>query len=125
MSDAQSRASLQTTGATSGYDNGFFIASPDGNFKLMIGGQMQVRYALSRLSNKSLNDWNAPSTGKNIQIERAAYGFELRRMKVEFSGHVIDPSWTFKVTTVYVNQTATQNSAGVGGITPIAGLEET
>ena len=125
MSDAQSRASLQTAGATSGYDKGFFIASPDGNFKLMIGGQMQVRYALSRLSSRSLNDWNAPSTGKNIQIERAAYGFELRRMKVEFSGHVIDPSWTFKVTTVYVNQTATQNSAGVGGITPIAGLEET
>ncbi|MSR34313.1 MAG: hypothetical protein EXS12_05890, partial [Phycisphaerales bacterium] len=56
MADADTRSSLQATAATSGYNNGFFIASPDGNFKLQINGQVQVRTSYAWQSNAA---WNA------------------------------------------------------------------
>lgn len=133
LADSETRTSLQYSGATAGYDKGFFLASPDGNFRLVVGGQFQTRYAVSRLSNSSLNGWNKatnnPSTPK---VDRTAYGFEIRRMKVEFSGNVIDPSWTYKVTAIYnstynqalaaVSPTAT--NAGPGAGTATASLED-
>jgi hypothetical protein len=44
LADAETRTSLQATGATSGYDNGFFIGSADGNFKLKINALAQMRW---------------------------------------------------------------------------------
>jgi hypothetical protein len=99
MSDADTRASLQSTAATSGYNNGFFIASPDGNFRLQVNGQVQLRYAYSRLSNAGW-DTTAP-LGSNTKT-RDTRGFEIRRAKLSFSGNVVDPSWQYKVTLAYL-----------------------
>ncbi|MSR19313.1 MAG: hypothetical protein EXS00_09195, partial [Phycisphaerales bacterium] len=44
LADADTRASLQGSGATAGYDDGFFVSSADGNFKLRINGLEQVRF---------------------------------------------------------------------------------
>ena len=38
LADADTRTSLQSSGAMAGYNNGFFLASPDGNFSLKVGG---------------------------------------------------------------------------------------
>ena len=80
LADADTRASLQGDGATAGYNGGAFLASADGNWKLKINGQLQVRWLYNEASNQ--ND---------------EYGFEQRRTKLKFSGHVLDPSWTFKI----------------------------
>jgi len=79
LADADTRASLQGDGMTSGYDDGFFIGSADGNWRLKLNFQLQVRWAFDHV--KSLPD---------------TYGFEIRRAKLKFSGHVIDPSWQYK-----------------------------
>ena len=47
LADADTRASLQGGGSTAGYDNGFFIASSDGNFRLNINGGASIRWSLS------------------------------------------------------------------------------
>jgi molybdopterin converting factor small subunit len=48
LSDADTRANLAGTSATAGYDDGFFIASPDGNFKMKINGELRpLRTALA------------------------------------------------------------------------------
>lgn len=133
LADADSRASLQSDGATAGYNKGFFLASPDGNFKLVIGGQLQIRYAMSRLSGRSMQQldpgtYQPPATGaqasfpggteikgyqgyfgNNNNIEKTARGFEVRRMKLDFSGHVVDPSWQYKVVVAF-NQTSGQTN---------------
>ncbi|MCE9619734.1 MAG: OprO/OprP family phosphate-selective porin [Planctomycetes bacterium] len=114
IADADSRSSLQAAGATGGYDKGFFLASPDGNFKLVVGGQLQARYALSRLSSASLNGFN-PAAG----VQRTARGFELRRVKLDFLGNVVDPSWTYRVTVIYNSYGATAGAAGTAS--PTAG----
>jgi hypothetical protein len=84
LADADTRASLQSSGMTAGWDKGFFLASPDGNFKLKIMGQIQVRYMLNGRDNPS---YGTGTTG----------GFDLPRVKLKFLGNIFDKSWTYKV----------------------------
>jgi hypothetical protein len=112
LNDADTRASLQTSNATSGYKDGFFIASPDGNFKLVINGENQLRWSYNWLSSRSMaNSINTivpPESGgeltgsfNNVGVAKAVYGFELRRVKLGFSGHVVDPGWQYSITLAY------------------------
>lgn len=100
MADADTRSSLQATAATSGYNNGFFIASPDGNFKLQVNGQVQVRSSYAWATNSS---WNA-ARAVDANATKAQYGTEIRRAKLSFSGNVVDPSWQYRVTMAYLPQ---------------------
>jgi hypothetical protein len=63
-----------------GYNNGFFMSSADGNFKLEVGALIQVRWVM--------NDADDQNT---------EYGFENARTQLNFSGNVVDPSWTYRV----------------------------
>ena len=106
LADADTRSSLQAAQATSGYNNGFFISSPDGNFKLQINGQLQTRWAYNWLSTRDMNNSTVNGTGaansfNNQGVSKAAYGFEVRRAKLEFGGHIADPSWQYAVTLAY------------------------
>jgi phosphate-selective porin OprO/OprP len=86
LADADTRASLLQTGALAGYDKGFFLASADGNYKLQVYGQLQVRYVYNHR-----NDPPASSPDEYRQ------GFEIRRAKVGFKGHVFDPTWQYEI----------------------------
>lgn len=84
LADADTRASLLQGGAVAGRENGFFfIASPDGNYLLRIGGQMQLRAVYNHQDDAADDD--------------TRYGFEMRRVKVDFRGHVVDPTWQYYV----------------------------
>ena len=54
LADADTRASLLQSGMTAGYDNGFVIGSPDGNFSLKINGYIQFRWVYSNLEEPGL-----------------------------------------------------------------------
>ena len=95
LADADTRSSLLGDGATAGYDGGFFITSDDNNWKLKINGQLQSRWLYNKASNQNL--LAAPLT----PLEDSQHGFEQRRTKVKFSGHVIDPSWQYKISTTW------------------------
>ncbi len=86
LADADTRASLLGSSITAGWDNGFKIGSSDGNFLLKIGGQIQVRYV-----------YNHSDESPDLDGDQHRAGFEVRRSKIEFAGHVVDPSWTYKV----------------------------
>lgn len=85
MSDAQTRSSLLQSGATAGHDGKFFLASPDGNFRLNVSGQMQFRYYASFL------DDDTPD------VDDLEFGFENRRTKLNFAGHVFDPNLFYEI----------------------------
>jgi hypothetical protein len=90
LADADSRSSLLQEGsATAGWDGHPFLASggADGNFRLELEGRTQYRYILNR------QDDEAEDAGGDTT--RA--GFEARRVRTIFSGHVVDPSITYKV----------------------------
>ena len=48
LADADTRASLQGSNMSAGYDDGFVISSSDGKWKLRINGLLQNRWVLSR-----------------------------------------------------------------------------
>ena len=123
LADAESRASLREGSMPVGYgsERGFYITSADGNFKLNLGGQVQVRYAADFYSSRDNNLLNAnpgagalrgntaPAAGS---WKKNASGFEVRRMKLDFFGHVVDPSWQYRVVLIYVQN---QNSISTPG----------
>ena len=143
VKDSETRASMQSQPVTAGYgsERGFYIASPDGNFKLNLSGQVQVRYAASFYSDRddallNQNPGTAANRGTSAanlaqvnSFKKNVYGFEVRRMKLDFFGHVIDPSWQYRVVLIYnQNSNAIQtpggnNSSGTGGSSTM-GLEE-
>jgi len=93
LADADTRASLQGNGATSGYKSGFFVQSADGNWKMKVNGQIQVRWNFNHADDQS-----------------DQYGFQIRRAKLKFSGNVIDPSWGYKVVLVNARDGGTSNT---------------
>jgi hypothetical protein len=106
LADSNERASFRTDGATSGYDRNFFIASPDGNFRLNLEGQIQVRYSYSNVPTDSLSatPMRPPAPAivprEDDQLINE-YGWEIRRMQLNFFGNVIDPSVTYRVQLQY------------------------
>lgn len=83
LADADGRSSLQASGAVAGWDKGFFLASPDGNFRLNIKGYTQFRWIMNHVRDPGLDEW--------------AKGFENARTQLFFEGHVIDRSITYRV----------------------------
>ena len=58
LADADTRASLQGSNMSAGYDNGFVISSSDGKWSLRVNGLLQNRWILSRNETR-----NTPLTG--------------------------------------------------------------
>ena len=89
VADADTRASLLQDGMMGGWDDGFVLASADGNFKLKISGQLQFRYV-----------WNDQN---NSPEDDNRWGFENRRTKIKFTGHAVDPSWKYQVSGAFID----------------------
>jgi phosphate-selective porin OprO/OprP len=90
LADADTRASLLQGGAIAGHDGkAFFIGSADGNFLLKVGGQIQPRY-IANIRDQT-DDVLAPP------IDEHEFGFQLRRVKLWFDGHVGSPKLTYRV----------------------------
>lgn len=92
LADADTRAALLESNVTAGYDDGFFVGSADGffvgsadgAFRLRVAGQMQVRFVYNHQGDES--------------EDADRWGFENRRTKIRFLGHVGDPDWRYQVT---------------------------
>ena len=95
LADAGARASL-ADGATAGYDakKGFFLASADGNYTLQMKGEMQIRWAYSA---RDIGAADEAEGSPSDATDEDAWGFEIRRMRMTFSGTVVDPSWYYEV----------------------------
>ena len=84
LADADTRSSLLQAGMTAGYDDGFVIGSPDGNFSLKLNGQLQVRFIWRNQDDLATCDTNR-------------WGFENSRTKLMFSGNVVNPQWMYYI----------------------------
>lgn len=83
LSDADSRTSTLQSGISAGHDGHFFIASADGAFRLELSGQLQIRWTWNMREDSGADD--------NVS------GFENRRTKLAFEGHVVDESWQYLI----------------------------
>jgi hypothetical protein len=87
LADADTRASLLQDGMTAGWDERFFLSSPDGRFRLELDGLLQIRWL-----------WNYHDQAQNaadpVQIK---HGWENTRTRLTFRGHVFSPDITYMV----------------------------
>lgn len=83
LADADSRSSLQDAGLTAGWNGNFFLASPDGKFKLQLDGLLQFRF-----------NWNYHDAGTGTDT---LWGFEFARAKLTFRGHAFTPDLEYLV----------------------------
>jgi len=90
IADTDTRSGfLSQQGVTAGWDGHPFIAGPDGNFRLDIETRLQLRYVMN------IQD-DAPGVDDTTRG-----GFEARRVRSILSGHIIDPSITYKIQATY------------------------
>jgi hypothetical protein len=116
IADAQSRASAKGQGATAGWDRHFFLASEDGKFKMQVRAQIQARWALSDQNMGTAAD-AAPGSPSEPTSSDNTWGFEFRRMKIDFSGYIIDPSWTYELQPIWNRfQTATATNGSLENV---------
>lgn len=85
LADAQTRTSLLQGGGMAGYDGGFVIGSADGNWKTKVNGLIQFRY----IANFRDNDKIAAGD------DDLSNGFQLRKVRVTFSGNAVNPNLTY------------------------------
>lgn len=99
MADAQTRTSLLADASPAGHNGkNFFLQSADGRFKLVVRGQVQFRYYLNfRDRNDHNNDGRSEDDFES--------GFQTRRTKVFFEGHVWDPALTYRVNGTFSRST--------------------
>jgi len=106
LADSETRSSLQGTGATASYNNGFFISSADGNYKLNVSVLAQARFTWNYQQGKNIGTVpvgsvtgaaTASGTGDGV----STWAFENRRTSFGFSGNVVDPSFTYAVRLAY------------------------
>ncbi|MGN6367581.1 MAG: porin [Phycisphaerae bacterium] len=74
-----------------GYNNGFYIQSPDANFRLAVGGIMQLRYTFAQDHFVHGSDFATKPRSGN------ASGFDIRRARIIFSGNAFSPNVTFNI----------------------------
>ncbi|MDA1008027.1 MAG: porin [Planctomycetota bacterium] len=90
VADADSRMSLQSDAMTAGWNDGFFLASPDGRFLLKLGGMLQTRFIYSYIPNDGRS-----GTNLFLDSDKNVSGFDLGQSELWFSGHVFSPDVTF------------------------------
>jgi len=83
LEDADARAALADDLPTAGWDDGFFIQSADGDFRLEVSGQIQARFVWNR---RQLDD-------ELLTLD----GFEIRRLKIKLEGHLITPDLGYTI----------------------------
>jgi len=99
LADSETRNSLRQDGMTAGWNDGFFMASPDGRFKLELGGLIQTRFLWNNIRGGQVD----PQV-QDRQQDR--YQFDLPNTELWFRGHVFGPAVQYMLKTRFTNNSA-------------------
>ena len=97
LADAEGRTALSES-LTGGFDGSrFYLASADGDFLLKVFGLVQFRHVLSTADDAfDARDGDSGTVGvQPTDLDDTRQGFEMRRARFYFKGHVVDPSWQY------------------------------
>jgi len=115
LADSATRASLQNDGLAAGWDDGFFMQSVDGRFRLEVGGLFQARYMYSYIPD-GLSGVNIGNSQLADNVE-SRHGFDLPSTQLDFKGHVFGPEYTYRIRGQFSN-----DGESALGTAPIANL---
>lgn len=102
LADSEMRDSLQTAGMTAGWNDGFFLASPDGRFYMQAGGMVQSRFIFGYVPNGAAG--TGPSAPASVSDTRENLsGFDLPGTQLELKGHVFGEEFGYKIKGEFTN----------------------
>ena len=102
LADSETRASLQGSGMNAGWDDGFFLQSPDGRFRLEVGGMVQTRYMYSHIR-EGWPQTSGPVFAAEDDVTTRS-GFDIPHARLDFKGHVFGPDTRFRIQGEFSNQ---------------------
>ncbi len=113
LADSSTRTSLQDSGLTAGWNDGFYLESTDQRFRLEVGGLLQSRYTYSYIPDgaSGVNAANSP-IADNVENRS---GFDLPGTLLEFKGHAFGAANQFKLKAAYSNTNEAQVGASPFG----------
>jgi hypothetical protein len=97
LADSEQRASLRDGGMTAGWNDGFFLASPDGRFRMNVGGFLQSRFIWSSIRPGAQA---TPPTNANRPVfdyEENRYGFDVPDLQLWVDGHIFSRDFQYMV----------------------------
>jgi hypothetical protein len=118
LADSQTRASLQDNGMTAGWNDGFFLASADGRFRLNIGGFVQSRFTFSNIHPGPYDFGQAGQNQFVFDRLENRYGFGLPEVQLWADGHLFSRDFQYMVKARFFEQVATQFGKANAGATP-------
>ena len=117
LADSQQRASLQDGGVMAGWNDGFFMASNDGRFRMELGGFMQARFIWSHIQP---GNFVAPGANASNTLvgDRLAdrYAFDMPNVQLWANGHVFSRDFTYMVKARFYQQVATDFQKGASAV---------
>lgn len=105
LADSESRNSLQSSGATAGWNDGFFLQSADGRFRLQVGGLVQMRYTMSYIPDGQSGVQTTPGTGMAVVADNVEVrsGFDLPATQLNFDGHIFGEQYQYRIKAAFSN----------------------
>lgn len=96
LADSATRTSLQSSGMSAGWNDGFFLRSEDDRFRLEVGGLIQTRYIYGYIPNgtSGVSTGNALTIADNLE---ARSGFDLPNTQLDFRGHVFGSQFSYRL----------------------------
>lgn len=118
LADSQTHASLQDSGMTAGWNDGFFMASSDGRFRLNIGGFAQTRFTWSNIRTGRYFGPPTPSPDQFVFDRKDdRYGFGLPNVQLWADGHVFSRDFQYMIKARFFQEVTTNLQKGSGGAT--------
>ncbi len=115
LADSATRTSLQSTSATAGWDNGFFIASADNRFRLEIGGMTQARWVWTQQRAPYTPSGIASAAQLKYDQTIDQSGFDVHNVELWAQGHVISPDIQYMIKGIFSNSSSTSLQPTNGG----------
>jgi hypothetical protein len=121
LADADQRASLRDGGMTAGWNDGFFLASNDGRFRMNVGGFVQSRFIWSSIQEGPPTA--PPSNGfvQDRQVNR--YGFDVPDLQLWADGHVFSRDFQYMVKARFSQGFSTELTKGPNSNFAVGGAE--
>ncbi|NNM86982.1 MAG: hypothetical protein HKL95_00510 [Phycisphaerae bacterium] len=92
---------------TAGYNRGFFVRSPENNFRLNIRGYIQVGYIFGYSTVGNAQNINTLGQPAGPPAVGDASEFNMRRARLIFSGHAFSPRFIYEVSGDFAGSTNT------------------
>ncbi len=112
LADSDQRANLSDGGMTAGWNDGFFLGSSDGRFRMNVGGFVQSRFTWSAIRTGNYNTSSSAGSQPVFDRKDNRYGFNIPDLQLWADGHLFSRDFQYMVKARFYEQVTTNINKG-------------